>query len=462
MKKKNSISFCSGCLRTGVLFWVVLFTLFACRPQVKDEVTPETALFAYLENEDTLFSWQERGTTKADSLTVYDLLLTSQQWRGIIWRHTLTVIVPQEITSDGALLFITGGKNKDGMPVKRSHDDAFIATMSKVAEANKALVAIVWQVPNQPLFDDLTEDQLISYTLHQFQHDTDYTWPLLFPMVKSAVRAMDAVQAFAGEKLKHPVDRFVVSGASKRGWTTWLTGASDKRVVAIAPMVIDVLNMPVSLDYHKVAWGDYSIQIEDYVKLGLAQELSTPEGRALVEMVDPYTYRHRLTMPKLIINGTNDEYWPVDAIKNYLDSIPGENYLLYVPNAGHGLDGGEEAIRSLSAFFGRTLTGLPYPACRWSAKEKGRKVVLQVETTPEEMTGAILWKTSSTDRDFRDEVWEKTEVATSPEKSVTVSVALPDSGYVAFFVDLVYKAPGGEECLKSTRMFVADSAGILK
>jgi PhoPQ-activated pathogenicity-related protein len=227
-------------------------------------------------------------------------------------------------------------------------------------------------------------------------------------------------------------------------------------------MVIDVLNMPVSVDYHKVAWGDYSIQIEDYVKLGLAQELSTPEGRALVQMVDPYSYRHRLIMPKLIINGTNDEYWPVDAIKNYLDSIPGENYLLYIPNAGHDLDGGEEAIRSLSAFFGRTLNHLPYPQCKWATSQKEGQVLLKVETTPQEMIGAVLWKTSSKDRDFRDEQWEETKIAASAESTLVAGVSLPDHGYVAFFVDLVYKAPGGGECRKSTRMFVADSAGIIE
>ncbi len=89
------------------------------------------------------------------------------------------------------------------------------------------------------------------------------------------------------------------------------TGSQDKRVLAVAPMVIDVLNMPVSIPYHKEVWGDYSEQIEDYVKLGIAQDMESQEGKDLATMIDPYSYRATLTMPKLIIIGTNDEYWPV-------------------------------------------------------------------------------------------------------------------------------------------------------
>jgi len=84
--------------------------------------------------------------------------------------------------------------------------------------------------------------------------------------------------------------------------------------------MIDMLNMGVNIEYQKEVWGDYRIEIQDYVKLGIEQKLGTPGGDDLVKMIDPYSYRKSLTMPKMIFMGTNDPYWPADAIKNFTDS----------------------------------------------------------------------------------------------------------------------------------------------
>ncbi len=70
------------------------------------------------------------------------------------------------------------------------------------------------QVPNQPIFDGLTEDGAISYTFEQFLNTGDGTWPLLLPMVKSAVRGMDAVQQFAKQDWSLDVKNFTLTGAS--------------------------------------------------------------------------------------------------------------------------------------------------------------------------------------------------------------------------------------------------------
>ena len=437
-----------------------LFVIISCTTR-REAVKAETALQNYLQNGDKSFAWDVSGSQDINGLMAYTLHLTSQQWREHIWKHTLTILVPEENKYDGALLFITGGKNKDGNPVKRGGDDEFINTMAQLAVKNKAVVAIIWQIPNQPLYDDLTEDALISYTLHNFKHDGDYTWPLLFPMVKTAVRAMDAVQAFSKETLHHDISRFVVTGASKRGWTTWLTGANDPRVEAIAPMVIDVLNMPVSLDYQVKVWNDYSIQIQDYTELGIPQQVHSDTGKEITTMIDPYSYRDKLTMPKLILIGTNDEYWPVDAIKNYLNEIPGENYIHYVPNAGHDLGDGEQALLALSAFFGRTMSGEQYPVCKWHITENETQLSLSAETSPEELLGAFLWTADSDDRDFRDEEWNSKDLDAANQKDIKVFVDFPESGYRAFYLDLKYSDPNGGEYTKSTRMFVANDNILL-
>ena len=421
-------------------------------------LTPETALDGYLNNGDKTYKWELKESYNIGSVKAYSLLLTSQQWHEYVWTHQLTLLVPAENKYDGALLFITGGSNRKGLPNWNGQDDSFTAALSNVATKNKGIVAILRQTPNQPLVGDLTEDALISYTLHKFKEDGDYSWPMLFPMVKSAVRAMDAVQEFSSQRLGHKVNRFVVSGASKRGWTTWLTGASDKRVAAIAPMVIDILNMPVNLDYQVKMWKDYSIQIEDYVKLGIPQTAGTEKGKAITTMIDPYSYRKKLTMPKMIFMGTNDEYWTVDAIKHYIDSIPGQNFIHYVPNVGHGLGDKQQALTGLSAFFGQTISGSPYPELKWNLAPAKNGVTLKVNATPDVLVDAILWSTDSDDTDFRDEKWGSKNVELKKRSSgvVTALQPFPGTGYRAFYLDLKYKDPNGGEYTKSTRMFVAD------
>ena len=63
----------------------------------------------------------------------------------------------------------------------------------------------------------------------------------------------------------------------------------------------------------------------------------TTEAPKLWQMIDPWVYREKLTLPKMIINGANDPYWPLDALNSYWDDLKGEKWVLYVPNAGHDL-----------------------------------------------------------------------------------------------------------------------------
>src|SRR5690606_36730465 len=140
------------------------------------------------------------------------------------WRHQLNIIVPRKVTHNGGLLFISSGrmqKENPGMPEWHNlTNDGLIRGVARIAEENQAVAAVIRQVPNQPVYGELVEDELISYTLAQCREDGVSTWAWSCRMVKSAVRGMDAEQEMVASRSPRPVWRFEVAGLSKRGWTT--------------------------------------------------------------------------------------------------------------------------------------------------------------------------------------------------------------------------------------------------
>ncbi|AWW33005.1 phenylacetic acid degradation protein [Echinicola strongylocentroti] len=390
--------------------------------------------------------------------TQYELLLTSQKWKGYTWKHRLVMLVPDQVKYDQAMLYIGGGRLEDNLPKQRDRDDAVVKGLENLAVDNEAIVAAIFQVPNQPIFDGKVEDEIISYTLHQYQETGDETWPLLFPMVKSVQRAMDAVTVFSKDEIGHTLNHFLLTGLSKRGWTTWLTGSQDDRVNAIAPMVIDVLNMPVSLQYQIEMWQDYSPEIQDYVDLGIPQTSNTPEGTATISMVDPYAYREQLDMPKLVFMGTNDPYWPIDAAKNYWAEIPGDNDLVYIPNVEHGLGNGEIALQNLSAFFEYQCLQQALPQVKMDVKKSGDKhLTVSCNFDDQKPEKIVLWEASSPeDMDFRDEKWKSTTV-----KHDQAKLKLPKNGQKTFYLAYHFISPGGKNFYISSKVIRCDAEGIV-
>jgi len=422
------------------------------------KTTPSNALEKYLNNGDNNYSYILKDSGKIGNTNIYQILLTSQQWRGITWRHQLTLMIPSRIEHKGALLIISGGGNTNEQP-NWSNRDGLWAPSAQIAETNRSIVAILKQTPNQPLMEGRKEDGLISYTLQQYKMDGDHTWPLLFPMVKSAIRSMDAIQDFSKKRTALPAEEFLVAGASKRGWTTWLTAASgDKRVKAIAPMVIDMLNMPVSLNAQLKAYGAYSEQIEDYVKLEIPQSTSSKKGKEVTTMIDPYSYRDKLNVPKLIFIGTNDEYWTVDAIKWYINDLPGQTMIHYVPNAGHDLGGGVQALQTLNAFYGKMLQNKPYPILKNNSKIENGKMKLSISANADELQEISIWSAVSADMDFRKEKWTTYSIGKGSAEN-QLEVELPKDGYKAFYVDFKYKGAEGPY-ISSTRMYLLSTKGL--
>ena len=418
----------------------------------------ETALDRYVAAPDPSFAWTVSKTLPAEGATATLIDLTSQRWlteadvEQPLWKHWLVVVSPEKVTSDIGFLFISGGRNDRNPP----------ATPSKwlvdAARDTGTVVAELRMVPNQPVVfkDDpahkpRTEDDFIAYTWKHFLLTGDDRWPARLPMTKTAVRAMDAVTAFAASAGGggHKVGRFVVSGASKRGWTTWTTAAVDTRVIAIAPAVIDLLNVEPSFIHHFRAYGAYSDAVKDYVEQGIMDWMGSPPFRALMKIEEPYEYRARLNMPKLLINASGDQFFLPDSSQFYFDQLRGENHLRYVPNANHSLDK-SDALESLQAFYASVVKGTPRPEFSWTFEKDGAIKVVSKER-PE---AATLWQATNPDgRNFRLDAigpaYQSTVLTPSGPNTWVARVPPPAKGWTAFFVELTF-ATGGKYPMKFT------------
>jgi PhoPQ-activated pathogenicity-related protein len=216
-----------------------------------------TALDDYVRAPDNHYHYELALKSQQQGYTAYFLRTTSQQWRWPneanrpIWQHWVTIYKPEAVKSSTGLLFITGGSNDDQRP---KLDNMLVS----IATNTNSIVTELHDVPNQPLrfasdpHGPRDEDEIIAYTWRKFIDTGDARWPLRLPMTKAAVRAMDTATSLLGtvEPSRIQLDRFVVAGESKRGWTTWTTAAVDPRVVAIVPIVIDVLNVIPSFQHH--------------------------------------------------------------------------------------------------------------------------------------------------------------------------------------------------------------------
>lgn len=383
-------------------------------------------LLDYIAAPDPSYTWRVGSSTMPG---VVHLDLTSQTWQGIAWRHTVGLIRPAQVRHpDLVILLISGGE--PGL------EEGLLGQL--LANSLGVTFAVIWQIPNQPLWG-MREDDLIAHTFEQLLATGDATWPLLFPMTKAAVRAMDAIQEYGEQSWGVRPTRFITTGASKRGWTTWLTAAADPRVVALMPMVYDNLNLAAQMEHQMELWGGYSPSIDDYTRRGLQQKLATPAGQRLAAMVDPYTYRERITQPKLIVNAANDSYWTVDALNLYRPGLGGETWQIIVPNAAHGINDYGRVIAAAGGFVKMVAGDLPRPELTWEHRCEDGQVILTMDAPAAQR--ASLWYAEGSDARFTSSTW-KTTAMTRVGERWEARLPLPQRGDLALFGEASFLIDG--------------------
>jgi PKD repeat protein len=464
-------------------------------------VAEETPLDQYVRELDPNYAYNQVG--QPISLTVgllnagtaYNLYMKSGNWRtnadvqvtpynGLVWKHNVTIIDPVNREHDTAILLISGGSRFDDPPTR---EDLFDISAPELGLVTASPIVILDDVPAQPIRFvgeniDRTEDAIIAYSFDAFLDDydanrpvypeagADEPWPLLFPMARAAVRAMDTAQDFLGSR-GSAIDDFIVTGASKRGWTTWLTGITDCRVKAMAPVVIDLLNTDESMIHHRNSLanqrngttGGFSDAVADYTAFGIFQRLAstTPDaaGQELLRLVDPYEYRERAIMPKLLLNATGDEFFLSDSARFYINDLYGETNLSYIPNVGHGLganafDIGDNssALYVLTSWILGILQDVERPTVNWAFPDDNT-IVVNLDDPSGQTPEVRLWSiNNSTYRDFRKPVtdalgrqWTSQVLQRQPNGTYVGRVNTPDTGWTAYYIQVRFDSDATPE-----------------
>jgi PhoPQ-activated pathogenicity-related protein len=433
---------------------ILALSIFGCTTPDRTPETDQTPSFPlkeYVVQGDDAFSYEVKETIQGEGWTEYRIKMTSGHWLTekevdqTLWWHWISMVVPEKLEQTGSMMIIGGGSWRDSIP--RPAEE----WQREAALATHTIVSYVSNIPFQPIDyvgdpkDQRWEDDLIAYGWRQYLEsgasDEYLEWLARFPMTRAVVRAMDVVEEISAT-FDTPVEEFFVAGASKRGWTTWTTAAVDERVVGMAPIVIDLLNIIPSFEHHWQCYGEWSPAVQNYVEEGIMNWMHKEEFAQLLKIVEPYSFVERLKIPKLLINATCDEFFVTDSWQFYWDDLQGESYLQYVPNGNHGLRGTYQPV-SLISFYNATITNTPIPDFEWSID--GNSILMEVD--PASLYQIRKWEvTNPTARDFRiyvigENAWEMEEVDKQEDGRYEIAISSPEEGFKAALVELVFN-PG--------------------
>ena len=421
-----------------------------------------TSMSDYIESTKNEFSYDIQEVIYEENWTGYHIKMISGEWLDskkvdqVEWWHYVDIIIPKQTTSSTGIMFIDGGEKSE---------DYFRIDAQSIRNAIKtqSVIVNISNIPFQPLNflsseqDSFEEDDLIAFAWNKFlkqgAKQKDVEWLPRFPMTRAIVRAMDLAQEIVLQN-DIVVKDFVVSGASKRGWTAWTTAAVDSRVKAVVPMVIDMLNLVPSFENHYRSYGEFSPAVQEYVNYNIQDWLGTEEFKVLMSYIEPFSFIDKFTMPKYIINAGSDEFFSTDSWRFYYDKLPGEKIIRYVPNKNHSLDG-RYLTEDLVSYFYRVINDIEIPSLSWNLSDN--KLIAELDYDGD--YDVSVWTAKNDDgRDFRlweeGELWEETSIGKLANNKYELNVSSNLKGYKAKMIEFTIDPESEFPLIISTGPFV--------
>ncbi|HOL19691.1 MAG TPA: PhoPQ-activated protein PqaA family protein [Candidatus Hydrogenedens sp.] len=442
-------------------------TSTALTDKEKPEYDYSKVLSDYLKNsDDDNYHFEVYGEKQGEGYKAYFLDLTSQSWHPEktvppLWRHWLTVIVPKQRVKDIGMMVLTEGFSTSEVPMS-DVPPYFIS----LAVFTKSVVAILEGFPRDNVgfyetptkVTNLTPVEFINRSLQQYFETHDPGWIVFCPIVKSIVKAMDAIQDFFLKNLRSeiPVKEFVLCGDAPF-FVPWLVPAVDKRVIGVAGI------------------NNFSFNIEQQVKRFLLDEMTLPalfaemddagilalfeagDGEHLLQVIDPYYYRSSLNIPKLIISlGTEASNHLGTWSEQMISDIPEPTCWVVYPHVQMSREYAflPQQIRpsyaltssvrlydfkdTIQVFYQRILGQRSMPVFRWHIGTNGECTV----KVGEEAVECRLWFCS---KDKRGDIFEPSNkdwkcklLTESAEGTYRTNISLVSHQYNALFFEVIF------------------------
>ena len=429
----------------------------------------------YINHDDGKFAWKDTGD-KIDTLlggTGYMLNVTSLQWldesravgpNGALWTHQVLVVVPKNLEiKNRATIYITGGCNEHPSMPKKDDEDLLLVDM--IAHGTKSIAVALFQIPNchiiypsDPTHAHRSEDAMIAWAWKEFLATNDTEWLPRFPMAKAAFKAMEAAQDFASQKQFANIDGWMVAGASKRGWTTWMVGAATcptcPNVVGLIPLVPIAPSILKDLHHQYQSYGGWTFAFNDYYKANITGDIDTPLFKYAMSLVDPINYSQRLArLPKNVVVSSDDEFMMMEWTNIWWGGIAGETLLTIANNAEHSLITGlPEVVSEAICFTNSVFRNGTRPSFTATVDKSSGEITVTIPSNVN-FTKVVLRHADTFSTKLRDFRW--------------VRLASPQNGECKFpEIPLKKSVFGGGNCLApiiwSGKDLHATSPGVFK
>lgn len=384
--------------------------------------------------------------------------LNSQTWspQGVVsperWQNGVDIYIPDSAREKNALVVINNGSNNNGSGTPVAPTNFNEEELSRIAIATRTVVISVSNVPNQVLSyqgvtTPLGEDNSVAYSWKLFIGDTHkyQDASLHIPMAASVSQAFRLAKK---ELTQQNINKFIVTGASKRGWAAWLTALSDPDVGAVVPFAMDLLNTQKSLEHMYQSYGkNWPVAFYPYYNQGIDQQVGTDKFARLMRLECPLTYLNtdmgdRLKIDKYIINASGDDFYVPDNSHFYYGLLPGSKSLRVVPNSTHnGIL--SVAEQSLITFVNRFQEKQKLPEITENVQSRGDGKKELVVNFSEKPVAILQWTARNpAARDFRyacDIKYNSVPVSLATgDNTLSISLTTPDSGWQATYIEATF------------------------